>query len=117
MTAPVAGTFSRPVTRGLKMSQNRGLRTNRDITYSNGWLLTPTPIADREMALRLGHGLAPVIWPEIGATGDAAGIRLSPLCISHSHINIDCADPYRRAMFWAELTGWTEHPDEGKRTR
>jgi len=29
------------------------------------------------------------------------------------NINVDCADPYRLALFWAEVTGWTEHPDEG----
>ncbi|MDQ3733559.1 MAG: hypothetical protein M3400_06085, partial [Actinomycetota bacterium] len=29
------------------------------------------------------------------------------------NINVDCADPYRLALFWGEVTGWTEHPDEG----
>jgi len=29
------------------------------------------------------------------------------------NINIDCADPYLLSLFWAEVTGWTEHPDEG----
>ena len=29
------------------------------------------------------------------------------------NINIDCADPYLFSLFWAEVTGWTEHPDEG----
>ncbi len=28
------------------------------------------------------------------------------------NINVDCADPYRLALFWAEVTGWSEHPDE-----
>ncbi|MBA3339625.1 MAG: VOC family protein [Geodermatophilaceae bacterium] len=29
------------------------------------------------------------------------------------NITLDCADPYRLALFWAELTGWTEDPDDG----
>ncbi|MDQ3505368.1 MAG: VOC family protein [Actinomycetota bacterium] len=29
------------------------------------------------------------------------------------NINVDCADPYRMALFWAEVTGWTEDPAEG----
>jgi len=29
------------------------------------------------------------------------------------NINIDCADPYRLALFWGEVTGWTEDPDNG----
>jgi len=29
------------------------------------------------------------------------------------NINVDCADPYRLALFWGEVTGWTEHPGEG----
>ena len=28
-------------------------------------------------------------------------------------ITIDCTDPYRLARFWAELTGYTEDPDNG----
>lgn len=29
------------------------------------------------------------------------------------NINFDCTDPYRLALFWAEVTGWAEHPDDG----
>jgi hypothetical protein len=27
-------------------------------------------------------------------------------------ITIDCADPYRQALFWSELTGWREDPED-----
>ena len=26
-------------------------------------------------------------------------------------ITVDCADPYRQALFWSEATGWLEDPD------
>jgi hypothetical protein len=27
-------------------------------------------------------------------------------------ITVDCADPYRQALFWSEVTGWQEDPDD-----
>jgi predicted enzyme related to lactoylglutathione lyase len=27
-------------------------------------------------------------------------------------ITVDCADPYRQALFWSEVTGWKEDPDD-----
>jgi len=27
-------------------------------------------------------------------------------------ITVDCADPYRQALFWSEVTGWREDPDD-----
>jgi hypothetical protein len=27
-------------------------------------------------------------------------------------ITIDCADPYRQAVFWSQATGWPEDPDD-----
>jgi Glyoxalase-like domain len=27
-------------------------------------------------------------------------------------ITVDCADPYRQAVFWSEVTGWQEDPDD-----
>jgi predicted enzyme related to lactoylglutathione lyase len=27
-------------------------------------------------------------------------------------ITVDCADPYRQALFWSELTGWQEDPGD-----
>jgi hypothetical protein len=27
-------------------------------------------------------------------------------------ITVDCADPYRQAMFWSAVTGWLEDPDD-----
>jgi len=27
-------------------------------------------------------------------------------------ITVDCADPYRQARFWTEVTGWQEDPDD-----
>ena len=27
-------------------------------------------------------------------------------------IAVDCADPYRQARFWSEVTGWREDPDD-----
>jgi hypothetical protein len=27
-------------------------------------------------------------------------------------VTIDCADPYRQALFWSEATGWQEDPDD-----
>jgi Glyoxalase-like domain len=27
-------------------------------------------------------------------------------------ITVDCADPYRQALFWSELTGWQEDPED-----
>ena len=27
-------------------------------------------------------------------------------------ITIDCADPYRQTLFWTEVTGWQEDPDD-----
>jgi Glyoxalase-like domain len=27
-------------------------------------------------------------------------------------ITVDCADPYRQALFWSEVTGWPEDPDD-----
>lgn len=27
-------------------------------------------------------------------------------------ITVDCADPYRQAQFWSEVTGWKEDPDD-----
>lgn len=29
-----------------------------------------------------------------------------------SEIVIDCADPYALSLFWAQVTGWVEDPDE-----
>ena len=30
-------------------------------------------------------------------------------------ITVDCADPYRQALFWSEATGWLEDPDDPNR--
>lgn len=38
---------------------------------------------------------------------------VTPMASVIHNINVDCADPYRLSLFWAEVTGWTEHPDEG----
>jgi hypothetical protein len=27
-------------------------------------------------------------------------------------ITVDCADPYRQALWWSEATGWQEDPDD-----
>jgi hypothetical protein len=27
-------------------------------------------------------------------------------------VTMDCADPYRQALFWSEATGWLEDPDD-----
>ncbi|HEY5362310.1 MAG TPA: VOC family protein [Streptosporangiaceae bacterium] len=27
-------------------------------------------------------------------------------------ITVDCADPYRQALFWSEVTGWQEDPGD-----
>jgi Glyoxalase-like domain len=27
-------------------------------------------------------------------------------------ITVDCADPHRQALFWSEVTGWQEDPDD-----
>ena len=27
-------------------------------------------------------------------------------------ITVDCADPYRQALFWSEVTGWREDPSD-----
>ncbi len=27
-------------------------------------------------------------------------------------ITVDCADPYRQALFWSEVTGWQEDPED-----
>ena len=27
-------------------------------------------------------------------------------------ITVDCADPYKQALFWSEVTGWREDPDD-----
>jgi len=27
-------------------------------------------------------------------------------------ITVDCTDPYRQALFWSEVTGWQEDPDD-----
>jgi hypothetical protein len=27
-------------------------------------------------------------------------------------ITVDCADPYRQALLWSEVTGWQEDPDD-----
>jgi predicted enzyme related to lactoylglutathione lyase len=27
-------------------------------------------------------------------------------------ITVDCADPYRQAVFWSEVTGWQEDPND-----
>ena len=27
-------------------------------------------------------------------------------------ITVDCADPYRQALFWSEVTGWPEDPGD-----
>jgi Glyoxalase-like domain len=27
-------------------------------------------------------------------------------------ITVDCAGPYRQALFWSEVTGWPEDPDD-----
>jgi len=27
-------------------------------------------------------------------------------------ITVDCADPYRQALFWSEVTGWREDPGD-----
>jgi hypothetical protein len=27
-------------------------------------------------------------------------------------ITVDCTDPYRQALFWTEVTGWQEDPDD-----
>lgn len=36
----------------------------------------------------------------------------APMTSGIHNITVDCADPYGLALFWAEVTGWTEHPDE-----
>ena len=33
------------------------------------------------------------------------------MAVSIKCITVDCADPYRLSRFWADLTGFTEHPD------
>lgn len=30
-------------------------------------------------------------------------------------ITVDCVDPYRQALFWSEVTGWPEDPDDPNR--
>ena len=30
-------------------------------------------------------------------------------------VTFDCADPYRMATFWSEVTGWLEDPDDPNR--
>jgi hypothetical protein len=30
-------------------------------------------------------------------------------------ITVDCTDPYRQALFWSEVTGWPEDPDDPNR--
>jgi predicted enzyme related to lactoylglutathione lyase len=30
-------------------------------------------------------------------------------------ITVDCADPYRQALFWSEATGWLEDPNDPNR--
>jgi len=30
-------------------------------------------------------------------------------------ITVDCADPYRLALFWSEATGWREDPEDPNR--
>src|SRR5450755_1615286 len=30
-------------------------------------------------------------------------------------ITVDCADPYRQALFWSEVTGWQEDPEDPNR--
>jgi hypothetical protein len=30
-------------------------------------------------------------------------------------ITVDCADPYRQALFWSEATGWQEDPNDPNR--
>jgi predicted enzyme related to lactoylglutathione lyase len=27
-------------------------------------------------------------------------------------VTVDCADPYRQALFWSQVTGWQEDPDD-----
>jgi hypothetical protein len=27
-------------------------------------------------------------------------------------ITVDCADPYKQALFWSDVTGWQEDPDD-----
>lgn len=27
-------------------------------------------------------------------------------------VTVDCADPYRQALWWSEVTGWREDPDD-----
>lgn len=27
-------------------------------------------------------------------------------------VTVDCADPYRQALWWSEVTGWQEDPDD-----
>jgi hypothetical protein len=27
-------------------------------------------------------------------------------------VTMDCADPYRQALFWSDVTGWQEDPDD-----
>ncbi|HUB37865.1 MAG TPA: VOC family protein [Streptosporangiaceae bacterium] len=27
-------------------------------------------------------------------------------------ITVDCADPYQQALFWSDVTGWQEDPDD-----
>jgi hypothetical protein len=31
------------------------------------------------------------------------------------NITVDCADPYRLALFWSEATGWREDPEDPNR--
>jgi len=33
------------------------------------------------------------------------------MMLMHS-VTVDCTDPYRQAVFWSELTGWREDPDD-----
>ncbi len=32
--------------------------------------------------------------------------------LSIRSITVDCADPYRQALFWSDVTGWREDPDD-----
>jgi predicted enzyme related to lactoylglutathione lyase len=32
--------------------------------------------------------------------------------LSVRSVTVDCADPYRQARFWSQVTGWQEDPDD-----
>jgi Glyoxalase-like domain len=40
-----------------------------------------------------------------------AGVMTPPMLVIRT-ITIDCADPYRQAVFWSKATGWQEDPND-----